>query len=322
MTWTVLVTDYDFPDVSIERDRLTDADIELVEAQARTESEVVDAVSEFEPDALLNQYAPITRDVLATAPNLRAVGRYGIGVDTIDLDAATEYGVVALNVPDYCLDEVPTHAMALILSVERRTALYTDEIESGTWDWTAGRPIYRLRGRTLGLAGFGKLPQHLVEKATAFGLEPIAYDPYVDADEMADHGVEKVTFEELVERSDIVSVHTPLTDETEELFDAEAFETMGDDAILVNTSRGAVVDIDALHDALVDGELRGAGLDVMPEEPPTDHPIMALDETVMTPHVAWYSEESIDDMRGTVAEDVLRVLRDEPPENPVNEEAL
>lgn len=322
MTHTILVTDFDFPDLSVEHDRLADADVEVVEAQAETEAEVIEAVEAVRPDALLNQYAPITRAVFEAGPEIRAVGRYGIGVDTIDLEAATDHEVVALNVPDYCLDEVPTHAMALLLSVERRTAQFSAEIESGTWDWTNGRPIYRLRGRTLGLAGFGKLPQAVVAKAEPFGLEPIAYDPYVDGAEMAEHGVEKVSFDELLERSDVISVHTPLTEETRAMFDAEVFAAMNDDAILVNTSRGPTVDVDALYDALVDGELRGAGLDVMPEEPPEDHPLFGLEETVLTPHVAWYSEESIVDMRSTVAGDVLSVLEDETPTNPVNEDAL
>ena len=322
MTHTILVTDFDFPDLSIERDHLSNADVEIAEFQAETEAEVIEAVKDVRPDALLNQYAPITREVFEAGPEIQAVGRYGIGVDTIDLEAATDHDVVALNVPDYCLDEVPTHTMALILSVERRTAQFTAEIESRTWDWTNGRPIYRLRGRTLGLAGFGKLPKEVAKKAEPFGLEPIAYDPYIEEAEMAEHGVEKVSLEELLDRSDIISVHTPLTDETQEMFDEEAFAAMGDDAIIVNTSRGPTIDVDALYDALSDGELRGAGLDVMPEEPPEDHPLFDLEETVLTPHVAWYSEESIVDMRSTIAGDVVSVLENETPTNPVNENVL
>lgn len=315
---TILVTDYDFPDLSIEKDVLEGTDVDIHETQADTETKLIEAIEEADADALLNQYATVGRDVLEAHPDLQAVGRYGIGVDTIDLDAATEYETYALNVPDYCLDEVPTHAMALILSVERRTAIYTAEIRDGTWDWTLGQPIYRLRGRTLGLAGFGKLPQHLVPKAEAFGLEIVAYDPYIDAETMAEHGVEKVSFDELLNRSDIVSVHTPLTDETKHLFDADAFETMDDEATIVNTSRGAVIDVDALYDALADGKIRGAGLDVMPEEPPEPHPLFDLDSVVLTPHVAWHSEESVVDMRRTLTEDVLRVLEGEDPKNPVN----
>ncbi|SFT07561.1 C-terminal binding protein [Halostagnicola kamekurae] len=322
MTHTILVTDFDFSDLSIERDQLPDSDVEIVEGQARSEADLVETVKEVKPDALLNQYAPVTRAIFEAHSGIQAVGRYGIGVDTVDLDAATEHGVVTLNVPDYCLDEVPTHTMALILSVKRNTAQYTAEIKSGTWNWTNGQPIYRLRGQTLGLAGFGKLPKNLVDKAKPFGLEPIAYDPYVTEEEMAEHNVEKVSFDELLERSDIVSVHTPLTDETREMFDTEAFTAMDEDAIIVNTSRGSTIDVDALHEALVNSELRGAGIDVMPDEPPEHHPLFELDETVMTPHVAWYSEESIGDMRGTVAEDVYRVLEGETPINPVNEEVL
>lgn len=316
---TILVTDYDFPDLSIERSVLEGSDVDLRETHAETEAELIDAVEETDADGLLNQYAPVGRDVFEAQPDLQAVGRYGIGVDTIDLDAATEHRVYALNVPDYCLDEVPTHAMALLLSVERRTAAYTEQIRDGTWDWTQGQPIYRLRGRTLGLAGFGKLPQNLVPKAKAFGFDVIAYDPYVDAETMANHDVEKVSFEELLERSDAVSVHVPLTDETRHLFDADAFEAMDDQATIVNTSRGPVIDVDALDEAIVDGEIRGAGIDVMPEEPPGGHPLFEHDSVVLSPHVAWYSEESIDDMRRTITEDVLRVLESREPENPVND---
>ena len=316
---TVLVTDYDYPDLSIERAVLADTGVDLRETQAETSAELIDAIEAHDADALLNQHVSVGRAVFEAHPDLRAVGRYGIGVDTIDLDAATEHQVYALNVPEYCLDEVPTHAMALILSVERRTAMYTAQIRDGTWDWTQGQPIYRLRGRTLGLVGFGTLPRNLVPKADAFGLDLIAYDPYVDEDTVTDAGVESVTFDELVERSDIVSVHVPLTDETRNLFDSEAFESMDDQAILINTSRGAVIDVDALHDAIEANELRGAGIDVMPDEPPEHHPLFDLDSVVLSPHVAWYSEQSIVELRRTITEDVLRVLQGAKPENPINE---
>lgn len=316
---TILVTDYDFPDLSIERAVLEDTGVGLRATQAETEEELIDAIEEYDADGLLNQHASVGRAVLEAHPDLQAVGRYGIGVDTIDLDVATEHQVYALNVPDYCLDEVPTHAMSLILSVERRTAMYTDQIRDGTWDWKQGQPIYRLRGRTLGLVGFGKLPRHLVPKADAFGLALIAYDPYVDEETMENAGVEKVTFGELLERSDIISVHVPLTDDTRNLFDSETFELMNDETTIINTSRGAVIDVDALHEAIDGGEIRGAGIDVMPDEPPEYHPLFDHDSVVLSPHVAWYSEQSIVDMRRTITEDVLRVLQGGEPKNPVNE---
>ena len=317
MARTVVVVQHGFPDLSIERSVFADADLEVRETDARTEEAVASVARDA--DALVIQQAPVTRAVFEEAENLAVVGRYGIGVDTIDLDAATDHGVPVVNVPDYCLDEVPTHALALLLAVERTIPRYTEAIEAGDWDWTVGRPIYRLRGRTLGLAGFGSLARGVLERAEPFGLEPIAYDPYVSGGEMAEYGAEKVSFDELLARSDVLSIHAPLTEETRNLFDADAFDAMKDEAILLNTARGAVVDVDALYDALVAGELRGAGLDVMPEEPPGDHPIFELDAAVFTPHVAWYSEESFVDLRRTVAEDVLRVLQGRTPANPVNE---
>ena len=315
---TILVTDHEYPDLSIERAVLADTDVTLCETQAETEAELIEAIERYGADGLLNQYTSVGRAVFEAHPELQVVGRYGIGVDTIDLDAATEYRVQALNVPDYCLDEVPTHAMALLLTVERRTATYTEQVRDGVWDWTQGQPIYRLRGRTLGLAGFGALARNLVPRAEAFGVDVVAYDPYVDEERMRNAGVEKVSFDELLDRSDIISVHVPLTDETHHLFDAEAFESMDDQATIINTSRGAVIDVDALSEAITDGEIRGAGLDVMPDEPPEHHPLFDHDSVVLSPHVAWYSEESIVDLRRRITEDVLRVLQGDHPENPVN----
>lgn len=317
MTYTVVVTDYDFPDVELERRIVEEHGGRLEAAEAETPEEVVEAASEA--DALLVQYAPVTDEVLAALDDVTVVGRYGIGVDTVDLDAATARGVRVLNVPTYCLDEVSTHALALLLACVRKTSLYDDAVAHGEWDWTLGQPIHRLAGATLGLAGFGKIPQRLVEKTRGFDFDVVAYDPYLSTDELAEHGVEKVDFGELLARADAISAHTPLTDETRNLFDADAFAAMKESAVLVNTARGGVIDDEALAAALDDGELAGAGLDVLPEEPPESSPLIGRDDVVLTPHVAWYSEESFEELRRTVTEDVMRTLRGEEPENLVNE---
>lgn len=314
---TVVVTDYDFPDIEAERDVL-DRTATVRGARATTPEEVIAAAEGA--DGLLVQYAPVTAEVFDALDSLRVVARYGIGVDNVDLDAATANGVAVTNVPDYCLDEVPEHALALALTCERKTALFTERIAEGTWDWKEGRPIDRLRGQTLGLVGFGTIPRSLVGKAESLGFEFVAYDPYVDAGEMADYGVEKVDFEGLCERSDVVSVHAPLTPDTEGLFDAGAFDRIKETATLVNTARGGIVDVDALHDALADGELAGAGLDVMPEEPPEREALFARDDVVATPHVAWYSEASISTLRRSAAEQVRTVLEGGVPEYLVNED--
>jgi len=316
MTHRIVVTDYDFPDLSIERSVIEAADADLRGEYARSPEEVIEAAEGA--DALLVQYAEVT-DAVFEALDLQAVGRYGIGVDSIDLDAATEHGVPVVNVPDYCMEEVPTHALTLLLACIRKVPSYDRAIKGGEWDWTGGKPIHRLTGSTLGLVGFGKLPRRLRELVAGFDLDVLVYDPYVDAADIEAADAEKVDLDTLLERSKYVSVHAPLTEETHHLIDAAAFERMREDAILVNTARGPLVDIDALGEAVEAGEIAGAGLDVLPEEPPDSIPPIDHESVVYTPHVAWYSEESMETMRRTVAEDVLGILQGEAPRNPVND---
>lgn len=316
----ILVTDYNFPDLSIEQDLAAEAGVELEGAQARTPEEIIEAAEGA--DGLLVQYGEVTEEVFEARPEIQVVGRYGIGFDSVDIDAATEHGVSVVNVPSYCLDEVSTHAMALILGCVRKVSLFDREIKGGTWDWNQGKPIHRLTEQTIGLAGFGEIPQMLAGKAEAFGLDVIAYDPYLSSEEIAEHGARKVEFDELLAGSDMLSVHVPLTDETHELFDAAAFEEMQDHAFIVNTARGAVIDTDALAEALEAGELAGAGLDVLPEEPPESSPLIDRDDVILTPHVAWYSEDSLAELRRTVTEDVISVLDGNDPMNLVNTDVL
>jgi len=313
MDETIVVTDYDFGDLSIESETLEGSSVELRGEHARTPEEVIDAAAGA--DALLVQYAEITADVFE-ALDLQAVGRYGIGVDSIDLEAASEHGVPVVNVPDYCIEEVPTHTLALLLACVRKIPSYDREIKGGEWDWTAGKPIRRLTGATLGLVGFGKLPRRLIELVEGFDLEVLVYDPYVDAAEIEAAGAEKVDLDVLLERARYVSIHAPLTEETRHLIDAGALERMREDAIVVNTARGPLIDVDALFEAIEAGEIAGAGLDVLPEEPPSEPPL-DHDAVVYTPHVAFYSEASEETMRRTVTEDVLGLLRSEAPRNPV-----
>ena len=318
MTATIVVTDYDFGDLSIESTVLNDAnaDVELRGEYARTPGEVIDVAEGA--DALLVQYADVTDEVFEALPDLQAVGRYGIGVDSIDVDAAADHGVPVVNVPDYCIEEVPTHTLALLLACVRKVPSYDRAIKHGEWDWAAGKPIRRLTGTTLGLVGFGKLPRRLIELVDGFDLEILVYDPYIDAAEIEAAGAEQVDLDTLLERSRYVSVHAPLTDETRNLIDAAALDRMREDAILINTARGPLVDADALFEAVEAGDIAGAGLDVLPEEPPSDPPL-DHDAIVYTPHVAFYSEASEETMRRTVTEDILGILRGGAPRNPVND---
>ena len=254
---------------------------------------------------------------------MKVVGRTGIGVDVIDVPAATRHNVVVTNVPSYCEEEVSDHAMALLLSCVRRTALYTPAVRSGVWDWKIGHPIARLRGCTLGLVGFGKIPRVLVPKAKAFGLNVITYDPYLDPELARKEGVEPVDFDTLLAQSDFVSIHCPLTDATRGLFGRESFERMKPGAFVINTARGGVVDLPALTDALRSKSIAGAGLDVMPKEPPeASEPLLELDNVVLTPHVSWYSEESIVDLQASIGRNVALVCAGNRPGAVVNPEVL
>lgn len=316
----VVITDSNYPDTAIEREVLDEIGAEVVEARATTPEEVVSATSDA--DALLNQSVHLPATVFEEIDSVSVVARYGVGVDNVDIDAATENGVAVVRVPSYCEAEVATHTLALMLSAVRRTPLYDRHVKSGKWDWKAGRPIPRLVGSTLGFVAFGNIPQKVVERVSGFDFDVLAFDPHREAAELERYGAEKVGFEELLERSDVVTVHAPLTDETDGLFDADAFDRMRDDAVLVNTARGGIVEESALVEALEADQLRGAALDVMAEEPPESSPLFARDDVVLSPHVAWYSESSMSTLRRSAARGIVQVLRGERPDGLVNPSAL
>lgn len=320
MSGRVVITDSNYPDADIERRVLSEVDAEVVRADASTPADVVEAADGA--DALLNQNARLTETVFEALDEVKVVSRYGIGVDNVDVDAATAHGVLVCNVPSYCEDEVATHALALLFACARKITRYDESVKRGNWDWKVGQPMQSLTGSTLGLVAFGKIPQNLSGMVEGFDFDCVAYDPYRSAEEMAEHGVEKVDFGELLTRSDVVSIHAPLNDETERLFDEAAFSKMRDDAILINTARGPIVDEAALSRALAEDELAGAGLDVMPSEPPSDSPLFERDDVVLTPHAAWYSEQSIGELRTRAARNVVEVLRGDYPERLINDELV
>jgi D-3-phosphoglycerate dehydrogenase len=262
----------------------------------------------------------VPRSVFERLPGLEVVARPAVGVENVDVDAARAAGTTVVHVPDYCVEEVAAHALALCLACLRSLPTYDRRLRAGEWDWTVGRPVRRLSTLTLGLVGFGSVGRAVADRAAAFGMDLLAHDPYVSADEMAEAGVERVGFETLLDRADAVSIHAPLTDETEGLFDADALARLDDEAVLVNTARGAIVDEDALHEALTTGGLGAAGLDVFPVEPRTDSPLFDLDSVVVSPHVAWYSEDASEEVKRRVAAEVVRVLRGDSPRNPVTDE--
>ena len=317
--WTVVVTDFNYPDLTIEEQELSQWGARVVPAQCATPEEVLAAGRDA--DALISQYAPITGEVVHGLTRCRAIGRYGIGVDNIDVQAATERGIAVVNVPSYCEDEVSDHALAMLLSWARKIPHYTEEIRRGTWDWKTGRPIHRLRGQVLGLLGFGKIARLLARKAQALGFRVIAHDPYLPEEVFSQAGVEQVEFDELLSRSDFLSVHVPLTEGTRHLINGEALAKMKPTACLINTSRGPVVDEEALIRALKSGGIAGACLDVTDPEPPNpENPLLKMSQVLLSPHVAWYSEESQIELRRKIAADIGRALNGLRPVGLVNQE--
>ena len=270
-------------------------------------------------DAILVTYAKLTREILTQLTRCRAIGRFGLGVDNIDLPAAKELGIAVNYVPDYCLREVSDHAMALLLALARKVPFSNRLVQSGRWEVPPIVPLRRLEGQVLGLVGFGNIPRALAPKAKAFSLKVLTHDPYVKPDVLAAAGVEGVTFDELLARSDFVSVHAPLMPQTRGLMNAAAFAKMKKGALLINTARGPLVDEAALVAALDSGQLGGAGLDVVTTEPlAKDSPLVGRDNVILTPHTAFYSVEALEELQTKCASDVARVLSGEKAVYPIS----
>ena len=317
----VAVTDSVFPNLDAARRVLLDLGAELRLAAAATRDAIMQAAGSA--DAVLVTYAKITGDMIREMPRCRIISRFGIGVDNVDIAAATAAGIVVTKVPDYCIDEVSDHAMALLLAAVRKIPFSDVRVHAGEWKMPSVVPIHRLRGTTLGLVGFGRIPQLVAPKARAFGMLVIASDPFVPTSVMDAAGVEPVTFDQLVERSDYISIHAPLTPETHHLFDAGVLGRMKPTSYLVNTARGPLVDEAALIDALNTGRIAGAALDVVEQEPPAPgSPLLACRNLILTPHTGFYSDESLVELQTKATEEVVRVLGGQRPRNPVNPEVL
>ena len=319
--YKVMMTDYAWPSVEPERQVLEEIGAELIVAESGTEEEFVDLASEV--DGILTCWLHVTTAVVEAAQQCKVIGRCGIGLDNIDVETATALGMVVTNVPAYCIDEVSDHTMALLLSCARKISLLDRTVKSGSWTRDVGPSMRRIRGQKLGIIGFGKIGRAIVPKAKAFGLEVLIYSPRATEQIADEHGVTLVNIPELLAESDFITIHAPLNPETQDLLNAEAFRRMKSTAYVLNTSRGGIIDTGALYDALTTGEIAGAGLDVLAEEPPQpNEPLLALENAVVTPHAAFISEESTYDLEVTAAAEVARVLTGQMPESVVNPEVL
>jgi D-3-phosphoglycerate dehydrogenase len=315
------VTDHVFPNLEPTKQVLAGLGAEVRLAEATTPEAILKVARDA--DGLLVCYAKVPAQIIEQLKRCKVIARTGIGVDNVDIDAATRAGIVVTNVPEYCEDEVSDHAMAMLLALVRKIPFANKRAHAGKWETAAVNPIHRLRGRTLGLVGFGKIPKLVAAKAQTFGLQVQTYDPYITAETTSKFNVKLVTLPELLKTSDYVSVHTPLTAETKNMFNADAFRQMKRGALLVNTARGPLVDVDALVDALEAGQVGGAALDVLPQEPPVPGlRLLGRDDVILTPHTGFYSEESMVDLQTKAAQQVALVLSGKEPRYPINLKAL
>lgn len=316
----VALADSVFPNLDPAKQVLSSIDAELLLASQPTPEAIMKVARDA--DAMLVTYAKITPAIIGQLTKCRIISRFGIGVDNVDLDAATKAGIVVTKVPDYCIDEVSDHAMALLLALIRKLPSSNARSHSGTWAMKAVVPIHRIRGATLGLVGLGRIPQLMTPKAQAFGMNVVAFDPYARDDAFTQLKVKRVEFCKLLAESDFVSIHCPLTPETKNLFNAPAFAQMKPGSYLVNTARGHIVDEAALASALDLGQIAGAALDVMAEEPPSSSPLFGRDNIILTPHTSFYSEESLVELQTKAAAEVRDVLSGKRAKNPVNVQVL
>lgn len=271
-------------------------------------------------DALMVGLNRVSAGLMDDIPNLKIVARVGTGVDAIDIPAATARGVWVTNVPDYSIDEVSGHAISLVLAQARMLFPHRVAGREGVWRYRAETPIRRFADQTLGILGIGRIGSASARKGIGLGINVIAYDPYLPDERFAELGVRRVDFDTLMRESDYLTLHVPLNDETRGIIDARALSLMKPTAYVVNTARGEVIDVDALVEAVRAGTIAGAGIDVLPEEPPpSDHPILHDDRIIVTPHIGWASVEAGHDSKVRGSEDVVRVLRGERPKYALNE---
>jgi D-3-phosphoglycerate dehydrogenase len=304
-------------DIRVERGILDSRGIALLSVDMTD----ADAFARAAPqaDAVLHMRGILDADRIARLTHCRIIAHYGTGVDRVDVNAATARGIWVTNGPRYAIDEVSSHALALLLAVARKIVAADRAVRAGQWHIGPVVPLHRIAGGNLGLLGFGNIARATGRKGRALGLRVIACDPYVDAGLFRDEGVEQVDLAACLRGADFLSIHLPLTAETRGIVNRDALALMKRSAILINTSRGAVVDEPALIDALRSGRLGGAGLDVFPQEPlPVDHPLLSLPTVTVSGHIAFYSEESIEQMRRDAAEQVVAALEGRVPPFLVN----
>jgi len=313
----VVISDYVWPNIDIEKNFFDSKNIELVVSKNKSDlkKQIVDA------DGLLFCFESIDEDILRSSKNLKVAQRYGIGVDNINIEVATELGIVVSNIPDYCIDEVSDHAMSMILSLNRLLARDSDLVKKGLWnEIKKDKRVYRLSEATLGLLGFGRIGRRISKKAKNFGLKVIAYDPYLNEKEIDD--VEIHSLNKVLKDSNIISLHLPLTEQTNHIIDTEQFDLMNKDTILINVSRGGLINEEALIENLNNGKIRGAGLDVIESSTDKTNDLFSFDNVIITPHTAFFSQESSEELQLRSSMQLYDVLTGSKPKFLINPDVL
>jgi len=316
---TVVIAHTSFgDDLAVERAVLRPLDAEIIHTGNLTEPDALAAVKQA--DALMVTLERVTAPIINSMERCRIISRAGTGLDTIDIPVATARGIWVAYVPDYSIDEVSTHAIALLLTQARGIVPLVQSTRSGQWDPMCSGPVYRLREQTLGVIGFGRIGQATASKGRGLGLNVIVYDPFLNAEAAERLGVRAVDLETLARESDYITLHTPLIDATRHMINADFLSKVKPTAYLINAARGPLVDEAALLNAVRNGQLAGAALDVLSTEPAgSDNPLLHEERILITPHSAWYSEEAKIEMRTRAAEEVVRVLQGQPPRAPANQ---
>lgn len=313
----VVVSDTIFEDLEPEREALRGlAELEIVREWPGRDAFLKTA---RDADGIICQMAPLREDVINGLERCRVIVRYGVGVDNVDVEAATRRGIAVCNVPDYCTDEVADHTVALALALIRRLGPSVDALRRGYWGYEELRPVHRISALGIGIYGFGRIARAVARRFSGFGCALSTHDPYVGPEVFEREGVRCVDEQTLLSESDVLALHMPLTPETRHLIHRETLSRMKPGAMLVNTARGGLIDTDALVEALDRGALAGAAVDVMESEPiPPDHALVHHPKAIVTGHLAWYSEEALQQLKRSVGEECARVLRGDAPRNPVN----
>lgn len=322
MSKKVLITDYVWPSVEPERAILSKIGVELILAPNGDESTLVELAGNVH--GILTCFAKVTESVIRAANQCVVIGRYGVGVDNIEVDTATELGIAVTYVPDYCVDEVSDHVLAFLLGWNRRVVMFDKSVKSSGWDSIPlTMRIMRLRGKKLGIIGFGRIGQAVCKKAQVFGLEILAHDPFASSARAADFDAKLVDMQTLLSQSDFITIHAPSTPQTINMIGEKEFSMMKPEAFLINAARGSLIDESALYDALTGGQIAGAGVDVLVDSaPPDDHQLFRLNNLLVTPHVAFFSQESTLELEERAATEVSRVIQGLMPDNLVNPNVL